>query len=350
MVRDLEPAIDAAKTSLGAFVGACPEDLAFVPNATTGVNAVLGSYPFEPGDELLTTNQDYNACRNALEHAAQRCGAKVVVAAVPFPIREPDQVVQAVLDQVTESTRVALIDHVTSPTGLVLPVARLVEGLRERGVEVLIDGAHAPGMVDLDIEAIGAGYYTGNCHKWICAPKGAAFLHVRRDLQDQVRPVTISHGANSTRVDRSRFRLEFDWVGTTDPTAYLAVPEALAFMGSLLEGGWPELRRHNHELALHGRDLLCRSLQISVPAPDAMCGSMAAVPLPPGTGEPAPAPGIDDVLQDVLLEQCRIEVPIVSWPARPQRVIRISAQIYNHEDQYQRLAAALPDLLEQERP
>jgi isopenicillin-N epimerase len=345
LARELEPLLDDARAQLGAFVGAAAEDLVWVNNATTGVNAVLRSLDLRPEDELLTTDHEYNACRNALDVAAAQVGARVVVVRVPFPIASPDEVVERIVARVTPRTKLALLDHVTSQTGLVLPVGQLVAGLRARGVETLVDGAHAPGMLDLDLESIGAAYYTGNCHKWMCAPKGAAFLHVRRDLQPQVRPVVISHGANSPRTDRSRFLVEFDWVGTDDPTAVLCVPEAIRFMGSLLPGGWSELRQRNRKQVFEGRDALCRALGVDKPAPDDMIGALAAVPLPSGAPEPPTSGPYSDPLQELLLERCGIEVPVIPWPAPPDRLIRISAQLYNCLDEYELLAAALTEFL-----
>jgi len=343
-VRDLEALLDAARSELASFIGARPESLAWVPNATTGVNSVLRSLSLEPDDELLTTDHEYNACRNALEFVAERSRCRVVVVALPFPLERPEQIVDAVISRVTPRTRLVLVDHVTSQTGLVLPIQRLVEQLQERGVETLVDAAHAPGMLELDVESIGATYYTGNCHKWLCAPKGAGFLYVRADRLEQVRPAVISHGANSPRKDRSRFLNEFDWVGTVDPTALLSVPEALRFMGSLLPGGWPELRRRNRALALEGRRALCEALGIAPPCPDEMIGSLASVPLPPGSGGAPESSLYGDPLQDELLERWRIEVPIVPWPAPPRRLVRISAQAYNRPEHYTLLAQALTDL------
>jgi isopenicillin-N epimerase len=345
LARDLEPLLDAARAALAAFVGADPADLAWVANATTGVNSVLRSLALSRGDELLTTDHEYNACRNALDVVAERAGAVVVVAEVPFPLSSADQVVEAVLAGVTARTRIALLDHVTSQTGLVLPMAQLVRELDRRGVDTLVDGAHAPGMLDLDLDGLGAAYFTGNCHKWLCAPKGAAFLHVRRDRRERVRPLVVSHGANSPRRDRSRFHLEFDWVGTADPTAVLCVPEAIRFMGSLLPGGWTELRRSNRRLALHARDELCRTLGAAPPCPDGMIGSMAALPLPPGPDEAPDSALYTDPLQAELLERWGIEAPVIPWPAPPARLIRISAQVYNRFEQYQLLAGALKALL-----
>lgn len=340
MVRELEPLLDDARRTLAAFVGADEAGLAFVPNATTGVNAVLRSLDLDKHDELLVTTHEYNACRNTLDYVAGLNGAKVVCVDIPFPIASADEIVTRVLERVSERTRLLLIDHITSQTALITPVERLVAEMQARGVDTLIDGAHAPGMIPLDLRSLGAAYYAGNLHKWVCAPKGAGFLYVRENRRGSIRPAVISHGANSTREDRSRFHLEFDWTGTFDPTAWLAVPEALRFIPSLVEGGWPEVMRRNRALALQARDILCDALGIDHPAPDAMLGSMAAVPLPDSDATTAPSL-YGDPLQDALLFEEQIEVPIVPWPRPGNRVLRVSAQLYNTVDEYQRLAEAL---------
>lgn len=340
-VRRREGLLDAARVSVGQFLNADPDDLALVPNATSGVNTVLRSLALEAGDELITTTHGYNAVRNALEFVSARAGARVVVAEVPFPIGSPDEVVDAVLAAVTPKTRLVVIDHVTSPTGLVFPVEKLVPALRERGVDTLVDGAHGPGMLPLDLTQLGASYYTGNFHKWVSAPKGAAFLHVSRDRQEGLRPLTISHGANSPRTDRSRFRLEFDWTGTHDPTAYLCVPTAIATLGGMLPGGWEALRARNHALVLEGRAALCDVLSVAPPAPDSMIGFLAALPLPGDAA--ALSPLGQDPLQTQLKEQFQIEVPV--FPFGGRRLIRISAQLYNSGEEYVRLANALREVL-----
>lgn len=342
MLRELEPALDAARAALAQLVGADADDLAFVTNATTGVNTVLRSLSFAAGDELLTTDHVYNACNNALAFVAEQARAKVVVAKVPFPLRSAQQVVDAVLAAVTPRTRLALIDHVTSPTALIFPVATLVAELEQRGVDTLIDGAHAPGMVPLELNALGAAYYTANCHKWLCAPKGAAFLHVRRDRQQQVRPLVISHGATAPRPDRSRFRQELDWVGTDDPSAYLTVPDAIRFLQQLLPGGLEALLAHNHALALQARGVLCTALGIEPPAPDEMLGSMVTLPLPADLVPAAAAAGMDP-LQELLFRQHGVEVPVFVWPSSERRWLRFTAQAYNQLGQYQRLARLLLD-------
>ena len=360
-MREFEDLLDAARTQLATFVGTQADDLAFVPNATTGVNAVLRSLPFTSSDELLTTNHEYNACRNALDFIASRTGAKVVVATVPFPLESSHQIVEAVIERVSPKTRLALLDHVTSKTGLIFPIQQLVSELAARGVDTLVDGAHAPGMVPLNLQEMGVAYYTGNCHKWLCAPKGAGFLYVRRDRQSAIRPLTISHGANSPRTDKSRFQLEFDWMGTDDPTAYLCVFEAIRFLGSLLPGGWLELMENNRAKALFARQVLCEALGVSPPCPDEMVGAMAVVPLPQElsldeeTGRSLLAVPFDTqtsalakqrsrewpILQDVLFERFKIEVPIIPWSDPFNQILRVSAQLYNTPEQYHKLAQAL---------
>jgi isopenicillin-N epimerase len=342
-VRDLEQLLDEARGAVAGFVGCDAEDLAFVPNATTGVNAVLGSLAptFAPGDEILFTNQGYGACANALALLAERTGIRVVVANVPFPLARPDEVVDAILAAATPRTKLALVDHITSPTGVVFPIARIVAALAERGIDTLVDGAHGPGMVPLELEQLGAAYYAGNFHKWVCAPKGAAMLHVRRDRQARIRPLVTSHGASAPRQDRSRFRLEFDWTGTNDPTSVLCVPTALRVMGGLLPGGWPMLMASNRALALAGRRLLAEEFDQALPCPDEMIGSLAALPLPDGDVAPPTGTPYADALQEALVSRHHIQVPIMPWPARPKRLVRIAAQIYNAPEQYDYLAGAL---------
>lgn len=342
-VEDLEGLLDRARHALATFINADPEGLVRVTNATEGVNTILRSLRFEPGEELLTNNHEYNACNNALRFVAERSGASVVVADVPWPLRGDDQVVSAILAGVTPRTRLVLLSHITSPTGVVFPVARIVQELAARGVDTLVDGAHAPGMVPLDISEIGAAYYTGNCHKWLCAPRGAAFLHVREDRRHLIRPLTISHGANSPRTDRTRFRLEFDWTGTADVSPFLVLPDLIEYMDRLMPGGWPEILFHNRELALKGRVLLCRELDAEPPCPDSMIASLAAVPIADRTPEAAARPTrYHDALQDRLIASWGIQAPIVVFPRDThRRMVRIAAQVYNTIEQVEYLAQAL---------
>jgi len=355
--RELDGRLATVRQALGDFVGADPDDLALVANATGGANAVIRSLRFETGDEIVTTDHEYNAILNVLRYVAERDGARVVIVELPFPAVSPDDVVERVMAAVTQRTRLAVISHVTSPTALILPVERIVAELAEQGIDTLVDGAHAPGMVPLDLDALGAAYYTANLHKWVCAPKGSAFLHVRRDRQAGVRPGTISHGLNAPTAERSRFRLEFDWQGTLDPTPWLAVPAAIDFIGGLVNGGWPAVMARNHELAVYGRDRLAGVLGgVDLGSPATMIGAMAALPLPPdgplgGIEASGSSPLDTDPFQLVLYERFGIEVPIGAWPVPavlaaepPIRSIRISAALHNDAADIDRLVTALGEL------
>lgn len=344
VMREFEPLLDRARIKLAEFIGARENELVFVPNATTGVNAVLRSLNFSADDELLTTNQEYNACRNVINFVANRTGAKIVVAQVPFPIESPQQVVEAVINCISPRTKLALLDHIVSQTGLIFPIQQLVKELANRGVDTLVDGAHAPGMVALNLHEINPAYYTGNCHKWLSAPKGAGFLYVRPDKQAEIRPTVISHGANSPRTDKSLFQLEFDWMGTDDPSAYLSVPVAIDFMGSLFSGGWEELRSKNHKMALAARQILVEKLGLSLLCPDEMVGAMAVIYLPDADADIVRKGGLPPI-QNQLWDRFKIEVPVMPWPDAGNRLIRISAQVYNSLSQYEYLAEALVELL-----
>jgi isopenicillin-N epimerase len=341
-LRKLPAEFSRARCELAEFVGAKPDNLVFVPNATTGVNAVLRSMDLEAGDEILVTDHGYPACKNAVDFVAERAGAKVVVAEVPFPLDTADQVCEAILGCVGARTRLALIDHVTSATALIFPIARLVDALASRGVDTLIDGAHAPGMLPLDIEAIGATYYTGNCHKWLCAPKGAAFLHVDDSRLQAVRPTVISHGASVEGAER--FHFEFDWTGTHDPSPYLCVPTAINFMRSLMPGGWPAIWARNNDLALQARDLLCATLEVDAPAPDEMLGPMTSVPLPAADYDELDQP-FADPLGEKLFSEANFELRVLAWPALPERILRVCCQLYNTLSEYEELCEVLPRAL-----
>jgi isopenicillin-N epimerase len=350
--REAPGLLIAARGELARWLRAPAAGLAFVPNVTTAINSVLRSVPLAAGSELLVTDQEYNATRNIAEYVAAERGCRVVVAKIPFPISRPEQVLEAVLAGVTERTRLAVIDHVTSQTALVFPIADIVRELEARGVDVLVDGAHAPGMVDLDIGALAPAYYAANCHKWLCAPKGVGFLWTREDRRRDVRPAVISHGANAPVPPEQRYMIEFMWTGTGDFTPSLSVPAALRFLEGLVPGGSAALRARNRALALAGRRVVAEALGMPLPCPDEMIGAMASLPVPALPSLPAASAvsALDlDPLHDLLFREHRIEVPVLTCPAHPERLLRISAQAYNEIGDYERLAAVLRTILDRSR-
>ena len=356
--RELEDLLDWVRSEIGAFVGADADDLALTTNATAGINIVLRSLVLRPGDEVLATDHAYNASLNALRFVAERSGARVILARIPFPCPDPDAAYTAIMSRVTPRTRLAMIEHVTSPTALVLPLERLVPALMARGVGVLVDGAHGPGQVPLDLRTLDPDWYAATAHKWVCAPKGTGFLYVRRDRQATIRPLAISHGANDRRTDRSRFRLEFDWTGTFDPSAFLTIPAAIDGMAEVMKGGWESIRAANRELAARARDVLAESTDAVPGGPASMSAAMASLVLPFAPRSRERAEEARGAITAGLLER-RIEVPLIPWPSPwlidsgdlpPDTplglLVRVSAQLYNRIGQYERLASILAGLVE----
>ena len=344
LTRGLEERWDSARRSIAAFLNADPEGLVAVPNATTGVATVLASLKLRPGDELLTNDHEYNATLNALAMTAERAKARVVQVAVPLPIQHPEQVVEAILAGVTPRTRLALVSHVTSPSGLVFPIETIVRELDRLGVVTLVDAAHAPGMLPVDLRALGAAYWTGNGHKWLCGPKAAGMLVVREDRRSGVVPLVTSHGRNDPRTDRPPLWREFDWQGTLNPTAFLSIPVAIEVIEQLA-GGWPAHMDANRSLAIEARGILNERLGLAPIAPESMLGAMASIRLPVMLDEEAA-----NAVARSLAEEDRIEVPLVAFPvpaARQPRagarqtLLRVSAQRYNERADYEQLAGAL---------
>jgi isopenicillin-N epimerase len=331
MVLEWQAELDRARAALAAFVHAPAEHLVFVPSSTTGVAIALNSVELAAGDDILTIDQAYRACMNQLRRLATARGATITQVAIPLPF-DPGALVDAVARAITPRTRLALFDHITSPTALCLPIAPLVALCAARGIAVVIDGAHAPGQIPLDIPALGATWYIGNCHKWLCSAKGSGFLVVAEGAP--ARPVVTSHGASPEYGPPNRLHAELDWNGTHDPSAHLSVPTALATVAAE-GGGWPAICARNHALVCELRGRLAEALGASRIAPDEALGCMAAVPiqLPPGT---APLALEAQLLRDGW------ELPVVDFPGGP--LIRVSAHLYNHAGEADQLAAKLRSL------
>ena len=338
------PLCQEALDSISEFLNADPDGMTFQNNATGGVNAVLRSLQFEPGDEIIVPDHSYQACWNAIDHVARRWDAKIVIVEIPFRLEDEDQVVELILQAVTSRTKLALIDTVTSPTGMRLPYEVLVNELQSRGVDVLLDAAHGPGIVPLDLSSLDAAYVAGNCHKWLCTPKGSAFLHIREDKKAEIKPISISHGYSADLPPQEKFRFEFDWPGTQDPSPWLCIPYAIKYLDGMVNGGWPAILERNRNLALYGRDLMCEALGAEPPTPDSMVASLAAVEI---SAEPKISDPNNrlDPLHISLFDDYGIQIPVWPWPHHNTRYIRLSAALYNGEEEYQYLADALRESL-----
>jgi isopenicillin-N epimerase len=329
-VLDWQRELDAAREALAAFVHAPAERLVFVPGSTTGVAIALGSIAWNTGDEIIVTDHGYRACKNQVERLAAARGLRIVTVTLALPL-DNDQVVEAFSSAINSRTRAILVDHITSPSALILPVERIVALATTSGVTTIIDGAHAPGQLDLDITAIGATYYTGNCHKWMCAPKGTGFLAIADGAP--VIPLVTSHGASPEYGGANRLHAELDWAGTHDPSAHLAVPTAITEVG--LEGtDWATVRQRNHDLVLDMRRRFVESLGRSAPAhalaPDRCIGSMISIPIA--------ITGSALELQHELLTT-GWEVPIIDTPKGA--LVRLSAHLYNFAGEAEELAREL---------
>ncbi|MCA9303720.1 MAG: aminotransferase class V-fold PLP-dependent enzyme, partial [Phycisphaerales bacterium] len=339
-VHDLWPAMDRSRNALAPVVGCSPEDLVFVPNATTGVTTVLSNLRTTLGDEIVVTNLEYTACLNNVRRHAKQRGATVRVAQIPWPIESEDQIVDEIMGCVNTRTKLVMFSLVTSATGVVFPAERLIRELKDRGVETLLDAAHGPGCISMHIEGWGAAYTTGNCHKWLCSPKGTAFLHVRKDLQEGFHPLVLSNDAEQlgpacARTHRSAFNHEFDYAGTDDASGRMAIADAIETLNTIYPGGINAIIAHNRSLCLDARGMLCETLRVDAPCPESMIGPIATIPLPASSPD-APA------LKAALMDDWKIQIPV--WGTPSGTAIRISAQIYNTPAQYEYLSDALRTL------
>ena len=321
--------LETVRGKLGEFLHTAPANLGLVTNATEAVNAILRDYPLHLGDELLTTDHVYNAVRQTMRHTVRRAGAEVREVAIPLPALSSADITDRILAAITPRTRLLVIDHITSPTALVFPIAEIIRACRCRGVDVLVDGAHAPGMIDLDLDALAPTFYTGNLHKWVCAPRGSAFLYVHPDRQRQTHAPVISHD-----LDQGFIR-EFAWQGTRDLSAWLAIPAAIDFLAQF---GHAAVRRHNFELCRWAHELLCTRLNVEPISPldGSLLGSIATVRLPVRRDG-----GHWPDFQQRLYDEYRIEVPLVWW--NEQAFVRTASHIYNRPEEYERLARVLSE-------
>lgn len=324
-----------ARQVLGEYLHADPDDLAFVPNATHGVNIVARSLALQPGDEILATDHEYGACDYTWEFIAAKTGVQYIRTPIPLPLPSDEEIAELVWQRVTPRTKLIFISHITSPTAVRFPVELICQRARQAGIRTLIDGAHAPGQIDLDLPQIDADFYTGNCHKWLLAPKGSAFLFAHKEVQPLIEPLVVSWGyhpaTNSTR--RSQFIDYLSWSGTTDPAAYLTVPAAIEFQR---QHHWEDVREKCRRLALQTRQRLLEWVKTPAICDEQRIHQMFSVLLPVQVNA--------DQLKSSLYDEYRIEAPIIEW--NDQKILRISIQVYNSPADAEALLQALKELIE----
>jgi len=331
--RRLDGLLEEARRRLADYVGTLANNLVFVPNVTHGVNIVARSLNLQPGDEVLSTDHEYGAADRAWRFTCQKWGARYVNQPIPLPIHDTAEVVDQLWTGVNEHTRIIFLSHITSSTALILPVAPICQRARAAGILTVVDGAHAPGQIELDLDKLGADFYTGNCHKWLCAPKGSGFLYVRPEYQSLLEPLIISWGWQSMSPGSSPFIDYFQWIGTDDPAAYLSIPAAIDYQ---LQSDWPQIRSACHHLAREARARIQEVTGLPPICPDSeeWWMQMFAAPLP--------ACDLKEVSQR-LWEEFRVEAPIFEWQGRP--LVRVSIQAYNQPQDVDRLLEALRQLL-----
>ena len=323
--RRVDDLLMEAMVPLAEYVHANAEDMVFVPNATAGVNIVAQSLQLQPGDEILSSNHEYGACRNAWIHACGKTGARYVEREIALPVTNADDFVEYFWAGVTPRTKVIYLSHITSPTALIFPLQEIARRAREAGILTVIDGAHAPGHIPVDLQTLDVDFYTGNCHKWLCAPKGSGFLYARTELQHLLQPLIISWGHGLA------YKYLHQMQGTRDPAAYLSVPDAVAF---LREHDWQSVSARCHDLVKQLVSDLSALTGLPPIADETWYGQMATIPL---------LPCDDQELKRRLYDEYRIEVPIMTWNNR--QFTRVSIQGYNTAQDTGCLVTALSQLL-----
>jgi isopenicillin-N epimerase len=335
---DLEDYTDDARRAIASFTNTTPQDIALVPNGTFAVATVLNNLDLEPGDEILLTDHEYMASFNELGKVCRATGARVVVAKIPFPDVTPGKVIESVVGAMTDRTRIVMISHIASASSLIMPVKEIVDEAKRRGIASFLDGAHTPGQIDLNIGDLDPTWYAASCHKWLMCPKGTGFIYTSPGVRDGFKPMVLSCRVHETRPERNAYLCDFDYTGTNDYTGNLVIPVAIEHMGAQLPGGWDALRHRNHEMVIEGAGVICEVLGIEQRVPESMIGSMISIPI---LGKCEPSNLLGEGLWDRLYLNHGIQVPVWDLPGVCDRMIRISAQLYNTIEDYARLGEAL---------
>ena len=331
-VRDLWPELKKMRDALGAYVGCAGDNIVPVVNATTGVNMICQSLKFEPGDEILSNSHEYGACTRAWNKVCGKTGAKYVIAPIPDPIESHEQIVEAIWSHVSDRTKVLFISHITSPSGIVFPAEELCRRAKERGILTVVDGAHCAGQIPLHLEDSPFDFYTGNCHKWLCAPKGAGFLYSKSDKKHLLEPLVVSWGGNNELSSEDPFVDELQWQGTSDPASYLAITDAIQFQK---DHDWDSVRTRCQSMVHWVKDELEKlpNVRAWYPTNGDMQKQMAAVIVKDKLGQE---------LKDYLMNQFNIEIPV--WTYAEGSVMRVSVQGYTTQAELELLLDAIKAL------
>jgi len=330
------------KKALADFVGTSEHNIYLAPNTTIGINQILHNIN-EQGKHWLTTNHAYGACLHAFQKIGEAKLNEVVKVEIPFPLISEEEVLEKIENGISPKTSIAMIDYITSATGIVLPIKKIIDLLHNKGVKVIVDAAHAPGMVDFNLDELDADYFVANCHKWICSPKGSAFVYVNPKHQKEYKPVYYSFYNDWDTGHSAHWSNQFIWEGTRDYSAYLCIKASLDYMPSLVEGGWKELKNHNRNLAIQGAKLIANKLGVEIPVPENMLGSIVNIPL---WDDKIPIKFFNyyTEVKKLLYDNYKIEVPCILFPQAPQQYVRVSAQLYNSFEQYEYLGGCLLEI------
>lgn len=342
-VRQWYPIYYENKKALADFVGTSEHNIYLVPNTTIGINHVIHNQK-ESGQHWLTTNHAYGACIHAFHKIGEAKGNEILKVQIPYPLTSENEILEQIENGISPKTSLALIDYITSATGIVFPIKKIIQLLHSKGIKVIVDAAHAPGMVDFNLDDLNADFFVANCHKWICSPKGSAFVYVHPRHQEHYKPVFYSF-FNDWELDRAaHWSNQFIWEGTKDYSAYLCIKDALEYMPTLFDGSWDDIRNHNRALALQGAKLIADKLEVDLPVPASMLGSIVNIPLWDDNTMPTRSFNYYTAVKNSLYDTYHIEVPCVLFPQAPKQYVRVSAQLYNSLEQYAYLADSLLEI------
>jgi len=341
-VRQWYPHYFDNKKALAEYIGTSAHNFYLVPNTTIGINHILHNIR-ESGKQWLTTNHGYGACLHAFHKVGEDKGNEIIKIQIPFPLQDENQILEALNDGISPRTSMAMIDYISSATGILFPIKKIIELLHSKGIKVIVDAAHAPGMIDFVLDELNADYFVANCHKWICSPKGSAFVYVNPKHQQTYKPIFYSFYNDWNTESAAHWSNQFIWEGTKDYSAYLCIKEAIEYLPSLIDGGWSELKHHNKSLALKGAKYIGDKLELELPVPESMLGSIITIPL---WDDKIPTINFNyyTEVKNILYDQYKIEVPCFFFPQAPKQYFRISAQLYNSMEQYEYLAASLLEI------